>query len=425
MRAFFLQLYAVLMGILLLIMISAEAANNAFYKDEIAEEYLQYTQLLTEAIRRETEISTLDDIEIFTWWQQRLLDKESVRLDWMKRDDSSEKARITHIEISEAVDEVEIIVPFDATRALRFIVQDEATVGALAAYYAGYFILYLLMGVVIFVVARIVYRQLEAVRKQADRVARGEYDAILPPTRIAAFDELGQDMNRMTAALREKTQENHLLSAAIHHELRIPITRLRLALDMALVAKNAGVVQDLLQDLDEDLSELSRLMEDLLTLSRLRLANETLTTESVRLDELLKTCVNRQRDPRIQLSTQACSVTCHRPLLERAISNLVENACKYASERIEVSLKVTQKGILLDIGDDGPGIPRDQRHWVVKPFYRVDHSRIRNTGGSGLGLAIADLALKHSRATLEIDESCFGGALMRVAWDTSNLDSAT
>lgn len=424
MRAFFLQLYAVLMGILLLIMISAEAANNAFYKDEIAEEYLQYTQLLTEAIRRETEISNLDDIEILTWWQQRLLDKEDVRLDWMKRGDNSEKARITHMEISEAMDEVEIIVPFDATRSLRFSIQDEATEEALAAYYAGYVIIYLLMGVVIFVVARIVYRQLEAVRKQADRVARGEYDAILPPTRIAAFAELGQDMNRMTAALREKTQENHLLSAAIHHELRIPITRLRLALDMALVAKNAGVVQDLLQDLDEDLSELSRLMEDLLTLSRLRLANETLTTESVRLDELLKTCVNRQRDPRIQLSTQACSVICHRPLLERAISNLVENACKYATQRIEVSLNVTQNGILLEIGDDGPGIPRDQRHWVVKPFYRVDHSRIRNTGGSGLGLAIADLALKHSRATLEIDESSFGGALMHVVWNTLSLDSA-
>lgn len=424
MRAFFLQLYAVLMGILLLIMISAEAANNAFYKDEIAEEYLQYTQLLTEAIRRETEISTLDDIEILTWWQQRLLDKEDVRLDWMKRGDRSEKARITHIEISEAMDAVEIIVPFDATRSLRFSIQDEATDEALAAYYAGYVIIYLLMGVVIFVVARIVYRQLEAVRRQADRVARGEYDAILPPTRIAAFDELGNDMNRMTAALREKTQENHLLSAAIHHELRIPITRLRLALDMALVAKNAGVVQDLLQDLDEDLSELSRLMEDLLTLSRLRLANETLTTESVRLDELLKTCVNRQRDPRIQLSTQACSVICHRPLLERAISNLVENACKYATQRIEVSLTVTQKGILLEIADDGPGIPRDQRHWVLKPFYRVDHSRIRNTGGSGLGLAIADLALKHSRATLEIDESSFGGALMRVVWNTLSLDSA-
>ncbi|MBI2379815.1 MAG: hypothetical protein HYV16_03545 [Gammaproteobacteria bacterium] len=415
MKRFFLQVYSLIMGCLLAAMLAVDYFNNGFYASEVEDEYLKYAAMLTQAIRRDIERGS-DEAESLAWWRRQLHENDEIELDVIPLEPGMAQAYVKTIVITEAEDRLDVIAPFDSTRALSFSVYDRAEPGALWAYYGGYVAIYAVLAALLYALTHRLYRHLDEIRRQAQRVADGDYSAALPAPRVAAFIELHDDLNRMTRALAEKTQENHVLTAAIHHELRTPLTRLRLALDMALTTPRPQEIPELLQDMDGALTELSQLMEDLLTLSRLRLAQTPPPREDVALDRLLAQCALRLDDARIQMNLVRCQVHANRPLLERAISNLLENACKYAHQHIAVTLTRLGDDIELEISDDGPGIPEEARVWVRQPFFRVDKHRNRRTGGVGLGLAIADLALKDSGAQWTIGTSAWGGASFRLRW---------
>lgn len=415
MKRLFLQLYGLILGSLLIAIVASEHFNNLIYAHEIEAEYLKKAVMFTQAIRRDI-AQGVAEADSLAWWRRQLEDNAEIELEVVPRKPGLTHAYVKTITITEAEDRLEVVMPFDATRALRFNVYDSAEPGALWAYYGGYALIYLLLAALLYALTHRLYRHIDGIRQQAQRVADGDYSAALPAPRFAAFVELHDDLNRMTRALAEKTQENHLLTAAIHHELRTPLTRLRLALDMALTTPRPQEVPGLLEDMDGALNDLSQLMEDLLTLSRLRLAQQPPPRENVALDQLLAQCAMRLDDARIHLHLTPCALHANRPLLERALSNLLENACKYARQRIAISLTLVGDHIELDISDDGPGIPEEAREWVRQPFFRVDKHRNRRTGGVGLGLAIADLALKDSGAQWTIGTSAWGGAAFRLRW---------
>lgn len=254
-------------------------------------------------------------------------------------------------------------------------------------------------------------------------MAEGDYRPPAAVPTLDAFHTLHQDLGRMSAALEQKTRDNQLLTAAIHHELRTPLTRLRLALDMAQFSRQPDQVPPLLDEMDAALGDLSQLMDDILTLSRLRLAQQAAPRSLIQLDALVQHCATRLDDARLTLVLTPCQLEANPPLLERAISNLLENACKYGSQQVQVSLRRTAADIELDIEDDGPGIPADQRQLVRQPFYRLDQHRHRSVGGVGLGLAITDLALRESGANWTIDSSALGGTAMRLRWPGPQISS--
>jgi signal transduction histidine kinase len=415
MKRLFLQVYSIIMGSLLIAMVATEHFNNWFYTHEVEAEYLNNAIMLTQAIRRDIAIGD-SEAGSLDWWRRQLHDYDEIELEVTPLEPGMTHAYVKKITITEAEDQLEVITPFDATRALIFSVRDRAEPGALWAYYSGYVFLYLLLAVLLYVLTHRLYRYINEVRRHAQRVADGDYSASQSKPRFAAFVELHDDLNRMTQKLAEKTQENHLLTASIHHELRTPLTRLRLALDMALTTPREQEIPELLQDMDSALNELSHLMESLLTLSRLRLAQQPPPREDVALDQMLEECTARFDDARIQLNLMPCHLYANRQLLERAFSNLIENACKYAHQHITISLMLVGDDIELNISDDGPGIPEEAREWVRQPFFRVDKHRNRCTGGVGLGLAIVDLALKDSGAQWTIGASAWGGASFHLKW---------
>lgn len=414
MKRLFLQVYALIMGSMLAALVAMNYLNDAFYEREIEGEYLKKASMLTQAIRRDLERGA-DEKQTLAWWRAQLLDNE-MDLEMVPLERPLSQAHVNKLSVTEAEDQLEVVVPFDAARALKFSVDDRAEPGAMWAFYGGYAFLYLLLAALIYALTIRLYRHIDQIRRHAQRVAEGDYTPSLPAPSNPAFGELHADLDRMTRALAEKTQENHLLTAAIHHELRTPLTRLRLALDMALVSARTDEVPELLGEMDGALGDLSQLMDDLLTLSRLRLAHQPPPREEVALDQLLEQCAARLSDERISLALTPGRLLANRPLLERALSNLIENACKYARERIAITLTVTEHEVVLDISDDGPGIPEEAREWVRQPFFRVDQHRNRSTGGFGLGLAIADLALKESGAQWTIGSSQWGGASFRLRW---------
>ncbi|MGQ0710098.1 MAG: ATP-binding protein [Rhodoferax sp.] len=414
MRRLFLQLYGAILAVLLLAMLAAQQWNLSLYAAEVEAEYLQTATLYTQAIQRELAHGA-DEAAVLAWWQRQLRDSAEIDMVPVARPAQLERATVRALAITEAEDQLEILVPFDAQRALRFGVNDRSGLETRLAYYGGHALIYLSLAVLLFALTRMLVRQIDRIRRQAQRIADGDYGADSEAPSVAAFTGLHDDLRRMALALAEKTQENHLLTAAIPHELRTPLTRLRLALDMALTTTRTHEVPELLQDMDGALTELSRVLDDLLTLSRLRLAQQALPQQAVALDEVLRACAARQGDERIQLQLQPCRVRAHPPLLERALGNVIENACKHARQCITVSLRQEAGAVVLEVSDDGPGIAAPARARVHEPFFRAEGEH-RRSAGWGLGLAITDLAMRHSGAQWSVDASASGGACLRFVW---------
>ena len=144
--------------------------------------------------------------------------------------------------------------------------------------------------------------------------------------------------------------------------------------------------------MDADLEELNALMEDILMLSRLRLQDSELETQKLNIAEVVQTISDKFSDDRLNLlcSTEA-EILANRIFLERAITNIISNALKFANHRVDISINQQNHRVSIMISDDGPGIPESEQQLIFKPFYRVDKGRARLTGGVGLGLAIARL----------------------------------
>ena len=189
----------------------------------------------------------------------------------------------------------------------------------------------------------------------------------------------------MAAEIAELLTNRRALFAGISHDLRTPITRMQLALEMLPAATGPELVGRLRQDLDE----MSRLITDTLELAR-RL--EPHAAEVVDLREFIDSIVTdfRQGNATVEWSPEAC---CYCPVdtlaLQRVLTNLLDNAVRYSGNQpVGVRCHCETAAAVIEVLDRGPGIAEPERDKVFQPFHRLEGSRSRCTGGSGPGLAI-------------------------------------
>ncbi|RKG63324.1 sensor histidine kinase [Corallococcus sp. CA054B] len=224
-----------------------------------------------------------------------------------------------------------------------------------------------------------------------------------------AFDEMA---GRITQLLRSQKE----LLANVSHELRTPLSRIRVALDLAAEG-DAQTARELLPDITEDLSELERLVSDVLTTSRLELVTDgasgvpPLRLERVDANALLDKAAARFHTARpkhrleVQVDGTLPTLEADPVLLRRVLDNLLDNAGKYSEPGTTVKLHARAEGdsLQVDIQDQGIGIESEDLARVGTPFFRTDRSRARTTGGVGLGLALVRRILEahHGRLTLE------------------------
>ena len=207
-----------------------------------------------------------------------------------------------------------------------------------------------------------------------------------------------QAFNRMVDRVRGLVVNRSLMMASISHDLRTMLTRLRLRIES---------IPDDTQRLKavDDIEAMRRTLEANIAFARSEMPNQT--TEPVDLNRMLPQVADRfsERDATIDVIADPDLVieTAGAPL-DRAITNLVDNATKYGQR---VRLSATRDGgtTVIVVEDDGPGIPVDQRAAVLEPFYRLDKARGRDTGGDGLGLAIADAIFRNLGGTLVIEDA--------------------
>jgi signal transduction histidine kinase len=222
-----------------------------------------------------------------------------------------------------------------------------------------------------------------------------------------AFDEMA------VRVLSLRRSEKELL-ANVSHELRTPLARIRMALDLVRegdTARAAGYVTDI----EEDLEELERLLDDVMTAARLDLsrgatgdARPPLRRKLVSAGELLEAARARfekrspERQLRVRLDPGAPNIDADPNLLRRVLDNLLDNAAQFSEPGTAIDIEAfagEDGALVIDVKDHGIGIDPAELERIFEPFYRTDRSRARATGGVGLGLALARrIALAHDGA---------------------------
>lgn len=225
-----------------------------------------------------------------------------------------------------------------------------------------------------------------------------------------AFNQMADNINTLVASKKQ-------LIDGIAHELRTPLVRLRYRLEMSDNLTDAEAAA-----LNRDIGQLEALIEELLTYARLDRPKVDLNLQSLDLAEWLRERLDDirsvQPDFTIELDMpqrQNLGVADTR-LMERVLDNLVNNALRYADQRLRVGLWFDGDIACLQVEDDGPGIPLEERERVFEPFVRLDPSRDRATGGCGLGLAIVHSIAQAFDGYVLIDASPLGGASVRFCW---------
>ncbi|MGJ8693217.1 MAG: ATP-binding protein [Thalassotalea sp.] len=218
------------------------------------------------------------------------------------------------------------------------------------------------------------------------------------------FGALATSFNIMASKLESNINAHQRLLGDVSHEFRSPLTRLQLALALVEKAQNSPTEQKKhLERCEKAIDQLDNMISDVLTLSRLEHATQKINQESINLYNLIESIVDdcqfvaNQKKVKINLfEPQQLLINADAKLLDSAISNILNNAVKYAPEdsEIDVKLKKDNYTIYLSVSDQGSGVPEETLSKLFKAFYRVTDARDRKSGGTGLGLAIAHQAIE-------------------------------
>jgi len=216
----------------------------------------------------------------------------------------------------------------------------------------------------------------------ADRIGTSAASPELPAEGPREVRVAASAFNRMQARIKRLIEDRTQTLAAVSHDLKTPITRLRLRAQFV-------ADQDLRRTIESDLDEMEAMIQSTLDFLRGDATGEEVRTVDVAtiLETVCDHLVDAGHDV-VLLEACYAPLPCRPLALKRAFGNLVENALKYG-HRARVSLTRQADAYVVTIADDGPGIPPGQFERVFDPFYRLESSRSRETGGTGLGLTVA------------------------------------
>jgi two-component system sensor histidine kinase CpxA len=261
-----------------------------------------------------------------------------------------------------------------------------------------------------------------AVRQLADGNLNSRVGNVITHRKDELAD-LGRDFNRMAERIESLMVSQQRLLQNVSHELRSPLSRLTVALDLA--HQDSGPAARIYLDrIAREANVLNSLIESLLKLARMESRTEPLDQTIVELDALISEVAAdvdfeaRSRGCRVRVTnTQSCLVYGVRDLLHSAVENIIRNGAAYTKKgtEVEVSLeRVLDNGqdfAVIHVRDLGEGVPGDDLESIFKPFYRTADARERSSGGFGLGLSITAEAVRLHGGQVRA-ENCIGGGLL-------------
>jgi two-component system sensor histidine kinase CpxA len=261
-----------------------------------------------------------------------------------------------------------------------------------------------------------------AVRQLADGNLNSRVGSVITHRKDELAD-LGRDFNRMAERIESLMVSQQRLLRNVSHELRSPLSRLTVALDLAHQDSDPAI-RGYLDRIAREANLLNNLIESLLKLARLESRTEPLDQTTVELDALVCEVAAdvdfeaRSRGCGVRVtSLQPCIVYGVRDLLHSAIENIVRNGAAYTKKGTEIEVSLAralgsgQDSAVIHVRDFGEGVPGDDLDTIFKPFYRTADARERSSGGFGLGLTITAEAVRLHGGQVRA-ENCLGGGLL-------------
>jgi len=258
----------------------------------------------------------------------------------------------------------------------------------------------------VYVIIRRILKPLHALDVGVQELARGNLDHTIALKRRDELGELVKSFNMMAARLRIMLQARDRLLLDVSHELRSPLTRMKVATEFL---EN----DDLRKNLNDDISSMDTMVTEILETARLKSAHGDLHLKDVNLGELLRDAAAEFEDSKpgvtVHVPAEAAVLRGDADRLRILLRNVLGNALKFTpDENVPVSLTMERRregGILVTVKDTGSGIPAEDLPFVFEPFYRVDKSRAHGTGGYGLGLSLCKTIIEQHGGSIDISSS--------------------
>lgn len=265
---------------------------------------------------------------------------------------------------------------------------------------------------------RRVGRPLARLSAAVEEVGRGNVPPVLPEDGPAEIAALARALNRMSSDIQELAENRTVIVAGISHDLRTPLTRLGIAVEM--LGEDAD--PELIAGIRRDLEAMNSLIGQFLAFSK---GLDDVRPVQLDLWQVIESQAAdlRREGAKVKLHDRntPCPYFADPVALQRLLANLMENAAQHGSGSVvDVELRCNEQDISIEICDRGPGIPVDQMAAVFRPFHRLEAARDSRAGGSGLGLAIArQLAIKHGW-TIELLPRDGGGTVAKISLPTAH-----
>ncbi len=421
MRTLFVRIYLVLLLTLIGGVVATYMGTEDNYERRLAEEMAQRSARFHPTLTRELLAAEREEWEGITKRWRTVLDVEIVVAPLEELGVSAPQREMDEpLRATAAMgmdsEEAEAIWPLSDTEfavAYRYAEVYEWTTDDLAFFV----MLFAALPVALYFTLRPIARKIVDLSRVARAYAAGDLGArslVRAPRPLAILTD---DIHEMAEKLERKISEQAVMAHAISHELKTPLTRMRMANDLAIHENDPGSSQRHIEELDEDLNMLEKVVGESLELTRLVVDRGELPLEGVGLAEALRESLaeidDGSREVELELDEDLW-VAAHPAALRRVLANLLSNAARHAEGRVRVTASPRGEECALFVEDDGPGIPPESREKVFMPYGRVESSRSRRSGGTGMGLAIAALLLGKCRGRISVDESELGGARFEV-----------
>jgi two-component system sensor histidine kinase CpxA len=280
-------------------------------------------------------------------------------------------------------------------------------------------------GIVSFLLARYLSKPLHVLRGAAQRMASGDLSVRVAGDLEGADGEtqaLGRDMDGMAERISDLLDAQRRLLRDVSHELRSPLARLAISLELVR-RKSAPDVAPALDRIERETERLNAMIGELLTLSRLESDRGLEETSPVDLGALVASIAEdasveaESRDVRVTTELASPTIAGNPELLRRAVENVVRNAVRFSEAGSSVDVSVHEDGERAEVRvrDHGPGVPDESLARIFEPFYRVETDRARTRGGTGIGLAITHRAVVLHGGSVEAKNAPGGGLEVRLA----------
>lgn len=292
----------------------------------------------------------------------------------------------------------------------------------------------LVSGLICSVLTRYLTAPILRLREVSQKLAAGDLSARAGSRPAHRHDEIGdlvRDFNAMAARIEDLVSRQRQLISDVSHELRSPLARLNIALDLGRGRKGEDPAFEQMQ---EDIQLMSEMIGRLLTIAKLDISAPQVPMMDVDLADILSQIAHDAEfesgmangGVRLTLSGQ-CVVWGSAELLHSAIENIVRNAIRYTENGTSVDICMTSENlssgaiVRLTVRDYGPGVPESELRNIFQPFYRVTDARDRQSGGTGLGLAIADRVVLIHGGTIRAQNAAPHGLLIEIVLPGSSF----